>query len=109
MRPGLPLRTAVRVAHDHPAFEGHFPGRPILPGVVLLAEALGALAAATSTGAADWSVESAKFARPVAPGARLEMSQHEEPSGRVRFEIRDSGRLVASGVLVPRAAAPAAP
>jgi 3-hydroxyacyl-[acyl-carrier-protein] dehydratase len=31
-------QAALRIAADHPAFDGHFPGRPILPGVSLLAE-----------------------------------------------------------------------
>ena len=102
MTPGFTLETTVRVPRDHPAFDGHFPGRPILPGVVLLAEALAALRAADV--AAEWDVASAKFASPVEPGTQIAISHRGEASGRVRFEIRASGRLVASGVLEPRAA-----
>ena len=39
--------THWTIAPDHPAFAGHFPGTPILPGVVLLDSALQAIAAAT--------------------------------------------------------------
>lgn len=105
----LAFESAFDVPCDHPSFDGHFPGRPILPGVVLLAEALAALEAATSTRTQDWSVESAKFASPVAPGTRLAMVHREEAAGRVRFEIRAGERLVASGVFALRAGAPAAP
>ncbi len=33
------------IAADHPAFDGHFPGNPVLPGVSLLAEVIEAIAA----------------------------------------------------------------
>ena len=36
----------IEIPAAHPAFPGHFPGMPILPGVVLLDEALHAIAAA---------------------------------------------------------------
>lgn len=29
-------RTALRIGADHPCLPGHFPGRPVVPGVVLL-------------------------------------------------------------------------
>ena len=100
----LRLQGAFEAGRDDPAFDGHFPGRPILPGVALLARAMDALERATGTAAHDWALESAKFASPVAPGTRLTMEHREEPPGRVRFEIRDAERLVASGTLARRGA-----
>jgi 3-hydroxymyristoyl/3-hydroxydecanoyl-(acyl carrier protein) dehydratase len=99
----LAVDLALTVPRDHPAFEGHFPGRPILPGVCLLAEAMASLEAATATGARDWRVESAKFTSPVEPGAALAIAHRGDEAGRVRFEIRAGDRLVASGVLARRA------
>jgi len=93
------LHGAFEVARGDPAFEGHFPDRPILPGVALVARAMDALERATGTRPCDWRLESAKFASPVAPGTRLEMRHREEAPGRVRFEIHAGERLVASGVL----------
>jgi hypothetical protein len=77
------------IATDHPAFAGHFPGRPLLPGVALLAEVLEAvLADPTST--SDWRgplrLATAKFLAPVEPGARLRIDWTEQ-DGRLRFEV----------------------
>jgi 3-hydroxymyristoyl/3-hydroxydecanoyl-(acyl carrier protein) dehydratase len=90
------------VPRDHPAFEGHFPARPILPGVIVLAEALAAIEKATAKPAARWLVESAKFLSPVEPGESLTLSHASQPSGAVRFEVRAGSRVVAHGVLSPK-------
>lgn len=94
--PGEP--TALRIAADHPAFEGHFPGRPIVPAVVLLAEALAAIEEATAEPARTWRLASAKFLVPVEPGMPLTLAHQPTAAGR-RFEIRSGAQLVASGVL----------
>ena len=95
----LDLALAFEAKRGDPAFDGHFPGRPILPAVVLLAEAMDALERATGTAACDWKLEAAKFASPVAPGTRLAIAHREDGADRVRFEIRAGDRLVASGAL----------
>lgn len=87
------VKTSLAIAKDHPAYEGHFPGHPLLPGVVLLAEAMAAL------GASDWSVDNAKFLRPVEPGAPLTLSHEKLDSGAVKFEIESPRGIVATGVL----------
>ena len=99
-----PPETVFEVAAGHPAFEGHFPGRPILPGVALVAEAMAALEEATGSGAREWILESAKFARPVGPGTRLAIVRSGESPRRVRFEIRSAEGLVASASFARRAA-----
>jgi 3-hydroxyacyl-[acyl-carrier-protein] dehydratase len=88
------------VPRDHPAFAGHFPGRPVLPGVALLAEAIAAVTEATGTRVQDWSLESAKFHAPVGPDARLVVNHAPTHTGAVRFEIRCGDVAVASGALV---------
>ena len=64
----------IEIGADHPAFDGHFPGRPILPGVALLAAVLESAASeprlAACIGPAP-TLMFAKFLAPVAPGASL--------------------------------------
>jgi len=94
--------SVLEIPRDHPAFDGHFPGEPVLPGVVLLAEALAVIEAETGIALADWTLESGKFHGAVKPGARVEISHAPHAGGTRRFEVREQGRLVASGTLAAR-------
>ncbi|MEO8153425.1 MAG: hypothetical protein ABI605_10180 [Rhizobacter sp.] len=92
-------RVDVPVPFDHPAFAGHFPGQPLLPGVSLLAEVLEAVmcepALMASVGLAP-RIAAVKFLAPIRPGAMLSV-QLDDSSGAVRFEVRSAQTLVASG------------
>lgn len=87
---------------DHPAFAGHFPGRPMLPGALLLAEALQALVRA-GVATRGRTVSNAKFLSPVAPGERVRLQWHETPSGALQLELAVGARRVASVVLAGEA------
>ena len=100
-----PLRDAsgasrrIAIAADHPAFVGHFPGRPLLPGVALVAEVLEAAAAdaalATAIGPAP-RLAAVKFLAPVLPGAWLDIAF--QPGERsIGFTVHEGGRVAASG------------
>ena len=84
----------LQVPHDHPAYAGHFPGRPILPGVVLLdlcARALQAAHGSTVTGVAQ-----AKFLSPLTPGEALWLDYELAPPAAA-FTLRSGDRRIASG------------
>lgn len=98
------FETDWPVPPDHPAFAGHFPGQPILPGVVLLDGALRAARAHWPARRA-WGIPQAKFLQPVRPGDALRLSLTELPSGALAFVFERDGQPVASGQL--RAAASA--
>ncbi|MEO5766443.1 MAG: hypothetical protein ABIR52_14140 [Casimicrobiaceae bacterium] len=94
-----PTEIALCIAADHPAFAGHFPGSPIVPGVVLLDEAMHAIGIAT--GAAHCSIAWAKFLRPVRPGQALILRFAADARGGVGFEIAAGADKVVSGSLAP--------
>jgi 3-hydroxymyristoyl/3-hydroxydecanoyl-(acyl carrier protein) dehydratase len=93
------LVRELAIAADHPAFAGHFPGRPLLPGALLLAEVVEAArlepvpAARLAAGA---TLAAAKFLAPVEPGAHLSLAL-EWDDGGLRFEAAQAGRAVARG------------
>ena len=78
----------------HPALPGHFPGRPIVPGVVLLD--LAQCAVEKATGSQMCGIAMAKFISPAGPGDSLWLD-YEEAGNGVRFEIRTESRRIASG------------
>ena len=71
----LPLSIPLAIAASHPAFEGHFPTRPILPGVVLLDHGLRAIDAQRppSQSGASCRIGAAKFLSFVGPGEPLRL------------------------------------
>jgi len=80
--PGERIRAIKAVSFNEGFFQGHFPGRPIMPGVLqieALAQAAGILAVETLGLAGSgklvyfMAIESAKFRAPVEPGCLLEL------------------------------------
>ena len=88
-----------RVPTDHPAFAGHFPGRPIVPGVVLLDRAILFAEAMLNQPGLNWQVGNAKFFSPVDPEEALTFALTTKPSGAIAFTVRATERDVASGSL----------
>lgn len=97
--------VTLQIQADDPALAGHFPGRPIVPGVVLLDAAVHALTELLQpTTPGPIEVTSAKFLSPVAPGETVTISLDAATPGAARFEISSAGRKVATGTLVLRPA-----
>ena len=90
---------------DHPAFAGHFPGTPILPGVVLLDVTLHAITEAAGIEPGSCEIGSVKFLSPAKPGDQLEIRYDSPPGGTIRFDIVADTRKIASGNIVLRSGA----
>ncbi len=93
------------IAHDHPALPGHFPGRPIVPGVVVLDRVLAAIEAAGGQAAGPLRLPQVKFLQPLLPGetARIELDPGVDPgvdsegARRWKFRVLRDDATIASG------------
>jgi acyl-coenzyme A synthetase/AMP-(fatty) acid ligase/3-hydroxymyristoyl/3-hydroxydecanoyl-(acyl carrier protein) dehydratase len=102
-RIGDTVRYELRVPPTLVHFAGHFPGLPILPGVVQVDWAARLACGHVADVRAIASVDRLKFMAPVLPGAILDLTlAHDASRRRVHFNFRHEGRDCSSGVLVYR-------
>lgn len=96
-------RAELTIAPDHPAFAGHFPGMPIVPGVVLLGEALHAVGAQAGIDLDRCDITAVKFLSPLRPGEPACVCYDLQDSAgahmTLRFDIMSGERKLASGTL----------
>jgi 3-hydroxyacyl-[acyl-carrier-protein] dehydratase len=85
---------SVRIAATHPALPGHFPGNPIVPGVVLLDRVAAAIERAR--GARIARIASVKFLAPLKPDEDAELRVTCD-GARVRFRIDRDGSPILRG------------
>lgn len=88
--------TAILVPPEHPALPGHFPGDPVVPGVLLLDLVLEAARRQGGLGA-PLRLTRAKFVAPVRPGESLALSLTRGEGGRLGFTLARDGTVVLSG------------
>jgi len=82
------LEAAWAVPGSFGGFHGHFPGRPVLPGVCLVQAGLALFEAHRAARARLQCLESAKFTQPIPPGTALRLAGRAEPAGAGRERLR---------------------
>jgi 3-hydroxymyristoyl/3-hydroxydecanoyl-(acyl carrier protein) dehydratase len=93
------IERSWRVPADHPAFAGHFPGRPIVPGVVLLDRVVQLAQQVQGGPVTGWQVTQVKFLSPCGPDELLEFAVRDSARGGLAFSVRCGDREVAAGQL----------
>ncbi len=92
-------RAVLHIPADHPCGAGHFPGNPIVPGALLLAETLHAIGAAAPVCFESCIVKSAKFFHPVRPGDTVHIEFSMATPQEVRFLCAVGEIKVLAGVI----------
>lgn len=98
------IERSWRVPVDHPAFAGHFPDHPIVPGVVLLDRVMQLAVESTGAATGGWQVTQAKFLSPCGPGDELRFLLRDGVRGALAFSVLCGEREVATGSLLPPSA-----
>ncbi len=93
---GCVERGRFAIAAGHPCLPGHFPGDPLVPGVVLLDHVL---ALVLPAGAVAAGLPMVKFLRPVRPGEAVEVAAAPAKDGRIAFTARHGGETVLRGTV----------
>ncbi|MDQ3995050.1 MAG: 3-hydroxyacyl-ACP dehydratase FabZ [Actinomycetota bacterium] len=110
IEPGVRVVARKRVREDEWYLRGHFPGRPIMPGVLMVealaqAGAVAVLAEEENRGklALFAGIEDVRFKRIVGPGDELELTCEVErvrgPVGRGKVKATVNGELAVRGTL----------
>src|SRR5258706_12608244 len=117
VKEGEPRKRVVAVKNvsaNEPYFQGHFPGRPIMPGVLILeamAQAAGILVFVSRGDKPDPSsvyyyvgIDHARFKKPVVPGDQLELvvqlDRQLRGIGKFICEARVAGQVVAEATIL---------
>lgn len=104
---GGTIRTEAAVPQESTIFEGHFPGHPLMPGVLLIeamAQTAGALCVASQqqTGPPSvvymMTIDKAKFRKPVVPGDQVRFHMTRIAKRRNMWWFRGEARV--DGALV---------
>lgn len=90
-------RLALHFAVDHPTSAGHFPGNPIIPGALLLAEVVRLIAEDVGIRFASTEVKSAKFHHLARPGERVSIEYSVTGTSEFNFHCVVAETRVLSG------------
>ena len=84
------------VPQEHPALPGHFPGNPVVPGVLLLDQVM-SLLEATHGPLPKLRLPQVKFLQPLLPGQQARVEVMLRAPGSWRFRIVRDETVLASG------------
>ena len=94
---GAVIQREIR--RDHPALAGHFPGNPIVPGVLLLTELVGIIESETCRKGGSVTVTSMKFMRRLRPEEPFTLRWQLITEQDIGVVVERAGETIATGTL----------
>lgn len=95
------ISTDIHVPQDSPWFDGHFPAKPILPGVAQLGMVLDAISKARNRELKISNVRRVRFKRIIRPDDKLKImaAPLKQEEGSYSFRIMIQDEVVCSGAM----------
>lgn len=93
------IERDIQVSKDHASLAGHFPGCPVVPGVVLIDEVTAIVQSACQTLVLK-NIRHIKFLKPLLPGMVCHISIEMKDNNNVVFMCRSEEQVIAKGKLV---------
>lgn len=87
----------MKISPQHASLAGHFPGNPVVPGVVLLDEVAHALVQHVGVGVRITGMPMSKFLSPLLPGEDFQINIAITKPGRASFELMADARKILVG------------
>lgn len=93
-------RRPLRITACHPSLAGHFPGQPVVPGVVILDEIAAFAVTLEGVSGRVARIPQVKFIAPLLPEQQATIELEVDATGtRIRFRVERGDDLIASGEL----------
>ncbi|MDH5427754.1 MAG: hypothetical protein OEZ57_01880 [Nitrospirota bacterium] len=96
----MTIETQFLIDPLHPSLSGHFPGNPIVPGVVILTEVLQAIAQSVPKPLVLSNVPVVKFHSPLRPNELVHLTFTRPPDQVITFSCQVGTRKIVSGQLI---------
>lgn len=93
------METEIFFSADESFYEGHFPGRPVTPGVILIDRAVAAAETLLGKKIALKGLKKVKFSNPVLPGEKVELSVVQLSDSEIGYSYSKGDVRCASGVM----------
>ena len=93
------METELQFSASEPFFQGHFPGRPVVSGVILIDKAVAAARKMLGRDAVLEGIGKVKFSKSVLPGEIVRLSIELRSETDVGYSFLKDGTACASGVL----------
>lgn len=93
----MSFERTLTITNDHPALPGHFPGHPVVPGVLVLDEVIETLKHRFGDALVVTGLPAVKLSSPLKPEEVLMITIESEDTETAAFTCRVGSRLIASG------------